>query len=204
MTWLSMKSKIPSGDDDFDFIIHSLLFNCPSCTRKKEPKSSNNNAKQNTIYTPVSTRNNSFRERKITGNYLRTVSAQLKKEFRDKKCFVVIKSDDSVIDTMTRIENSSSMTDGLFEVIVAKDRSDMSEAEAIYYYIRNSFAHGSFEVVEMSNERIYILESANKGDVKARMRLKESTLKKYCQIAKMKRSDLEKLNRKNVKKNKKS
>lgn len=192
MAWLSVKSAIPSGDIVFDYIIESLLFNCPSCT-KKAPKNGKNGDKGKTIYRPVSVRNNTFRSRGITGNYLKIVSAQLKKELPDKTHFVLIKNDDMVINVLSGIENSSSMADSLFEVIVAQRRTDMSDSEAIYYYIRNAFAHGSFEVVSKSNERIYILESSNKGVVKARMRLKESTLKKYCQISQIRRSDLEKL-----------
>jgi len=61
----------------------------------------------------------------------------------------------------------------------------MSDAEAIYYYIRNAFAHGSFEVAEQAGRRIYLIESSKDGIIKARMRLREETLLHYIELANM-------------------
>ena len=48
----------------------------------------------------------------------------------------------------------------------------MSDAEVVFYYIRNAFAHGDIEVIG-GGDRIYKLESKKKNDIKAQMILKE-------------------------------
>ena len=40
------------------------------------------------------------------------------------------------------IAKNTTLSDPDYEIMVYKKRSDMSQAEAIFYYIRNAFAHG--------------------------------------------------------------
>ena len=83
---------------------------------------------------------------------------------------------------MKHIIKTTALSDPNFDVIVMlkRDRNEMPETEAIYYYIRNALAHGSFEFVSQRNdvEAYYLLESKQKNTVKAQMRLKESTMLK--------------------------
>ena len=69
----------------------------------------------------------------------------------------------------------------------------MSDAEVIYYYIRNAFAHGSFEV---TSDRVYKLESKKKESVKAQMMLKETTLLKIADLSRKNRKQIEALQKK--------
>lgn len=79
----------------------------------------------------------------------------------------------------------------------------MSDAEAVFYYIRNAFAHGSFEVVSGSDP-IYKLESKKNGVVKAQLLLKQTTLIKLADLSERSRTDIEKLQRKKSKPRKKT
>ena len=45
-------------------------------------------------------------------------------------------------------------------------REDMSKAEAIYYYIRNAFAHGDFKVSSANGEKISNLTSTKNKNLK--------------------------------------
>ena len=65
----------------------------------------------------------------------------------------------------------------------------MTDLETLYYYIRNAFAHGAFEVINTKEGRVYKLESAKNGIVKAQMRLKESTLNTYVNYSLFKAAD---------------
>ena len=80
--------------------------------------------------------------------------------------------------------------------MVYQHRSDMSDAEAIYYYIRNAFAHGSFEVKSSKGERCYLLQSDKDSKVKAQMQLKESTLLRLLELSQMSANDLREKQRK--------
>lgn len=46
----------------------------------------------------------------------------------------------------------------------------------IFNHIRNAFAHGKFYVIQCSDIRIFVFENKDKGKIKARMALQESTL----------------------------
>ena len=80
---------------------------------------------------------------------------------------------------VNKIEKSSTLSDKYFELIAMTERSDMSKTSAIFYYIRNAFAHGSFSVIKDEARTIYYLESAKADTVKAQIRLREETLLKW-------------------------
>ena len=65
------------------------------------------------------------------------------------------------------------------EMIFFLEREDMGDMYAIYYGIRNAFAHASFSVVKQQSEMVYYLQSAKEGVTKSAMRLRERTLLKW-------------------------
>jgi len=184
MRWWSKDADIPTDDSEFNFIIKGLVFNCPVCNEKKILEK-NRNGKKKYKYErkAVSERNSTFRSRNVHGDLLITILAQIKKTLVKNSAYAMIKSGDSVEAKVQEIINSSTLKDIHFELAVFQKRTDMSNTEAFYYYMRNAFAHGSFEVLSTKNGKIYKLESAKNGLIKAQMRLKESSLKKYVEYS---------------------
>lgn len=58
-------------------------------------------------------------------------------------------------------------------------RNEKNIVEALLYLIRCAFAHRSFRVVKKNNEKYYYLANVDKGRIKGRAILKESTLLKW-------------------------
>ena len=186
----SNSAAIPVSNETFQILIKNLVFECPSCTRKgKSTKKKNFEAKgkKELQYYPVSARNMSFKRRGITGGFLITILAEIRRPLCRNNAYMVIKSSDaiSVTETVESILENTKNGDDMFELMVYQERTDMPDTEAIYYYIRNSFAHGSFEVITQSGQVVYLLESSKEGKKKALMRLKEKTLIYYTQLEKM-------------------
>jgi hypothetical protein len=155
-------------------------------------------------YVPVSNRDRcSFRSRNITGGLLTTLGARIKR-LVDEGCYQVIGAEPSAfasVDEATRrLVESSTRSDELFNLIVFRRRSEMSDAEAVFYAVRNAFAHGSFEVVSPAGgERVYLLEAA-KGDVtQARIRLKESQMRELLRMGGLNKGGVKKMQRRRSK-----
>lgn len=75
------------------------------------------------------------------------------------------------------------------EKIVAYKKYNLNQIESIFYHIRNSFAHGRFQVyTSKTNGTFYVFESGiikksiEKIDLKTRMVIKESILLKWIEI----------------------
>ena len=185
MPWVDVNSQIPIRDTNFQDIINGLVFNCPSSTEHKEKDGNYDNGKTRykRIYRPVSVRNVSFRNKRINGGLFNTIMAQIRRPLMDTKTYALIKQFESVESRVNSILSSTALDDPYFELAVFQKRSDMADPEAFYYYIRNAFAHGSFEVIRTNNNNVYLLESSKDGVVKARMRLKEASLLEYVRIA---------------------
>ena len=175
--FIDTKSPVPIEEAFFQSFIVAFVFNCPSatvvCKKKEKPKRFN----------PVSTRGCSFRERGITGTLLTTLTAQIKKrvDFYKKA-----EKNQKVEDLFESISNN--------ERIVFRENAQMSDAEAVYYYIRNAFAHGSFEYIP--ERKLYKLESKKDDNVKAQMILSESTLQKLAELSSVDKKFIENLQRK--------
>lgn len=184
MTWIKIKEE--KYDSTFYAIINDLVFHCPSSHRKKKDGKS--------TYYPVSNRNNSFRERKIEKTLLATLLSCIKALFDDNSFRIIKKNAICVSELVNDIQRSSK--DAYKELFVCMENTNMSDAETVFYYIRNAFAHGSFEVVCEKGKRIYILESKKEEMIKARMRLTEETLLEICKLSKLKASDLRKKQKK--------
>lgn len=186
MKWWNNKSKIPYENEAFNKIINTFVFECPSVIRKRISigKSQNGKKKYKVEIQGVSARRNvSFKSKKITGDKLNTILSMIKKPLAKNGAYLVIDSNKNVESELNNIIKMTTLKDHNFEVIVMKERYEMPKTESIYYYIRNAFAHGSFEVINQGKEIIYKIESAKGKDVKARMRLKEGTLLEYIKFS---------------------
>ncbi len=171
MAWWSIKSKIPITDKNFQTIITALVFNCPSSINKQ----------------PVSARKTSFTRRGVIKHYLTTILAQIRHPLAQNNAYHPVEDSSIAIAERTQqIIKNSPLSDSNFDLIVFNKRNDMPDTEAIFYYIRNAFAHGSFEVISIrGGSRIYFLESKKNETIKALMRLKESTLLHYVKLSEL-------------------
>lgn len=81
--------------------------------------------------------------------------------------------------------------DDLTSEFVLKKVGSTSQTEGIFYAIRNSFAHGSFEVCKVIPDgkkravTMYKLENINKGKTKAIIQLREKTLLNWIELVNM-------------------
>lgn len=69
-----------------------------------------------------------------------------------------------------------------FEFAVHMVKNGLNKTEALFYLIRNSFAHGGFRVSEHSGERYYVFENRHDSKLKGRAIFRESTLLEWIQI----------------------
>jgi len=160
-------------DEKTKLLLIEFILNCPSSIKK------------NKNYYPVSARNCSFKERGIKDALLRTLLAQIKKELPNRKCYVKVKPGESIENAIQQMNKESNLTDGEHEYIVLTEHHAMSETESVYYYIRNAFAHGSFNVgLSKDNDHMYSLESKKENVLKSQMLLKEATLETYITLMK--------------------
>ncbi len=195
--WWKPSKSIPLDNSNFMKIVNGLVFECPSSIMKKTKNKETfpDGKKYRYCYIPVSARKVSFRERDIESYLLTVILNQIKKPFQKNKAYYNLDNTDDVEANTKRIIEDSTLGDELFELMIFQKRSDMSDCEAIFYYIRNSFAHGSFEIVRKNNTYTYILESSKDGMIKAQMRLKEETLLKYIELKEQSRKKIELLKR---------
>lgn len=198
MAWINYSISTPTSLDDFLTIIDGLVFNCPSSIRhfNKVPDARTGNVKRVPVYQSVSARSCSFKARGINKNLLTTILAQIRKPLVKNQTYTVLQADDDVVRTTDGIIKKARLADPYFDVMVFQTRTDMSDTEAVYYYIRNAFAHGSFGILQHNSEDIYLLESKKDDVVKAQMRLKQSTLFRYIELSKMRDNEIRLMQRK--------
>lgn len=197
MPWVNTNQRIPITNTIFQEIINGLVFNCPSSTEHKVKIGVNDNgkAKYKYKYIPVSARNASFRERGICKDLFVTILAQIRRPLSQTKTYALIENTESVELTVNSIISTCPLNDPYYEIIVFQKRPDMTDTEALYYYLRNAFAHGSFEVIGSNNGNVYLLESSRDGSARAQMRLKENTLKEYIKLANLTADEIKALQR---------
>ncbi len=197
MPWVNIKKPIPTNNPVFQEIVSGLVFNCPSSTEHKEKfgEYPDGKTKYKRIYEPVSVRDSSFRRRGISNNLFVTIMAQIRRPLYKEKTYALIKPSKSVEASVNSIMANTSLRDPYYEIVVFQKRSDMTDVEAFYYYLRNAFAHGAFEVIPTSNGNVYLLESGKQGDVKAQMRLKETSLIEYTRLANLTAAEIKALQR---------
>lgn len=198
MSDVNMRQKLPVGDLGIYSLLVGFVLECPSTTRHQVTVSKDAKGKRKTkaVYDPVSARHSSFRKRGITGHLLTTILAQIRRPLAKSGSYACVDRNASVEAEVTRVLNGFPGSDKCHDYIVYTSRDDMPDTEALFYYIRNAFAHGSFEMIDGSGGRVFVLESAKKGKVKARMRLKESTLLAMIDLSRKKPAEIAKLQRK--------
>lgn len=86
-------------------------------------------------------------------------------------------------DTLRTIKRFESF-DCSFEFAVHTIKSGLNKTEALFYLIRNGFAHGGFRICKFNNEMFYVFETKQKDKLKGRAILKEKTLLKWAKLIK--------------------
>lgn len=71
-----------------------------------------------------------------------------------------------------------------FEFAVHTVKEGLNKTEALFYLIRNGFAHGGFRICKYKGETFYAFESNDKGKLKGRAVLKEETLLSWIDVLK--------------------
>ena len=74
--------------------------------------------------------------------------------------------------------------DGSFEFAVHSVKSGLNKTEALFYFIRNSFAHGGFKTSKYKGELYYIFENKQGNQIKGRAVIRESTLLHWIKVIK--------------------
>lgn len=170
--WWDKKSQIPLNRDSFQQIIDFYLFHCPSEIEKGKKKNGT------LRYERVSKCAKTLRSQGWIGGYLNSLFSYMKHTQSGHLEYAHCTGND-VERKASEIESNSLLSDSHFEMIVVQERNDMNLTSAVFYYIRNAFAHGSFSVIGTGASTRYYLESAKDGAVKARIRLREQTLLKW-------------------------
>ena len=198
MDWWKKTNNIPISNKQFQSIVKGFVFECPCCNRlpKAIGMGADGKKKKRLLYNPVSARALSFKKRGITGHLLTTILAQIRKPLAKNNAYAALKPSEDIAHAADDLIRNSVQSNNMFEMMVFHKRTDMPDAEAIYYYIRNAFAHGSFEVVDYGSNMVYLIESSKEGKTKARMRLNEKTLIRYLELKDMTSSELKELQRK--------
>lgn len=170
--WWKKDSTIPLDNNNFQKILNFYLFNCP-CEIESGSK------KKGTLkYEKVSKRAITLRQQGWAGSYLNSLMAAMKHTASGNLKYEHYKASEDIKEKSDILEKGS-LNDIRFEMIVISERSDMNLTSAIFYYIRNALAHGSFSTVSNGKPITYYFESAKGGNVKARIRLREETLLKW-------------------------
>ena len=186
MKWVTTTTPIPFEDKSFNEIVKLFVFECPSVIRKEIKNNERGDAKYITETQPVSARKSvSFKSREITGHYLITILAQIRRPLAKNNAFIIVEQNDNVEDKVNNMIKNTTMSDPYFDLIAMKVSGKMPQTESLFYHIRNAFAHGSFEVKNVGKDKIYFFECSRGKKVNARMRLKESTLYEYIKLSKL-------------------
>ena len=184
--WWKQAEKIPFESSNFQKIIQFYLFECPVVHKKGKGE------KQK--LSKVSNRAKTLREYGWENNYLKTLIANMKKTSTERLEYKVIKIKSEIVNEYNIFEKENKLKDKDNEIIFIHKRDDMSITEAIFYYIRNAFAHGSFSI----KNKTYYLESLKDGEVTARIRLREKTLLNWIDMVKMKPDNVKKQNNREI------
>ena len=162
MNWCNCNGPISYESSRLIEAIDFFVLHCPASNRSyvKDGTWPDGKKKRNKIYKDVSARDCSFHRNGITGNLLSTILAEIRRPIAKQGLFQIIKTDADVAMTTSALLNGRTGNDQWPDLIVIHTRSDMPDSESIYYYIRNAFAHGSFEIVRDNKKQpVYRFES---------------------------------------------
>lgn len=197
MSWPDTSMRVPIEHPEFNHLINGFVFNCPSRiikeTKIKPPPTTGPKYKRE--HENVSKRKCSFYDRGIKKDLLTTILAQIRKPMVANGTYMALKPEKDVELERQLMESSITLSDNLYDEMLYHTRTDMSDTEAIFYYVRNAFAHGSFEAVPNGASYVYILESQKEDKIKAQMRLKEETLLRYLELANASEKEIRSLQR---------
>lgn len=179
MSWCNYNNPISYKNNTLFEVIDFFVFHCPASVRScvQDGTWSNGKKKRKTVYKDVSARRCSFHKRGISGSLLLTILAEIRRPVVKSGLYQVIKSDVDAAATTNSLLQNRTGSDQWPDLIVFHTRPDMPDSEAVFYYIRNALAHGSFEIINDSHGKaIYRFECQKDNVTKAQIQLKEKTL----------------------------
>ena len=109
------------------------------------------------------------------GGSFNTLHAEMRKKsgFPNKRWIATTAGE---VETRLSELNRLNGYDCSFEFAVHTVKSGLNKTEALFYFIRNAFAHGGFKASVYKGEKYYVFENRQDQQLKGRAILKESTL----------------------------
>lgn len=175
-------------DKNFCRIINFYLWSCPTQTVKIQKDKTTKKEKR--IKSKVSQRAITFEEQNWNGNNLNTLLSEMKKTSSKKLLYSCIGKNKDIKEAAEKAEAESNNSDINFEMIVFTEENHIGQTKTIFYYIRNSIAHGSFSRINNDGTPVYYFENKYDGKTKARIRLRESTLLRWIELFNSNASEL--------------
>ena len=167
-------NSIPMRNERFQQILQFYLLECPVRVYQKEKQKES--AKEDTTqskyiykFTRVSKRGKSFRDRGLDGPVLNSLRAAMKRVAP------------GLIMQSTYASEDIKKIDAAEFIIVKRNEDRCSVTEGFFYFIRNSLAHGSFDV----SDGYYYFENYKNGKLRGIARLKENTLIEWINLTDM-------------------
>lgn len=131
----------------------------------------------------VSQKGRTFRELGWTGYYFATLQTEMRSSSSLKRENWIGCSPAIIDSELKKIDRHESF-DGSFEFAVHSIKSGFNKTEALFYLIRNGFAHGGFRVCSYQGEKYLAFESRDRGALKGRAVLKQTTLLSWMKLVK--------------------
>ena len=162
--WWNKEDSIPD-DSNFKKIQDFYLYECPVIFKNGER---------------VANRGLDFTTKGWNSSSLRKLLEEMKQSNNNNPIsYHCCKSEEKVEIIMKQIEEENN---DCCEAIVFLNRTDLCNAQTIFYCIRNGFAHSSFSVLDIGNNRLYFFESKKNGKIKGQLCLMESTLLYWIEL----------------------
>lgn len=190
--FVNTETPIPLTSKAFLSIIDFYLFNCPARTHNEPNMKLTPDVRYDEahyVFRNVCWRGKNFKDRGLDGGKLNSLRAAMMRMADSGKIEYQYYSADEDIVSLECISDSCKC-DPTSEFIIRKG-SNISQTEGIFYAIRNSFAHGSFEVCKVVSDgkkraiTMYKLENIKKGKTKAIIQLREKTLLNWIELVNM-------------------
>lgn len=175
---MNLKEPIPIQNKNFQQIIQNYLFECPVCTYNTSKDVNGKRIEKgdkayNYALKRVSRRGKSFQDRGLGGSGLVSLLAAMKRTTPEVR-ICTISGDDEITTPEVR------------EYITTRKDNKVGTVAGYYYLIRNSFAHGCFEVSKIGRETFYSFENyTQSGKLKGKARLSERSLLKWIELINM-------------------
>lgn len=155
-------TKLPYSNKNFLRILDFYLFHCPVTTKST--------IKKEAVYKKVSQRAITFEEKGWVGGRLTALHNEMLKHIEHKD----VNSAEEVASAWEELERTSTNRDFYCDRVVYCNT--IGKTKSLYYTIRNAFAHGSFEILNVKGKYIYFFETEKNGEMRSKIRLKEKTL----------------------------